>query len=152
MAGTGAAAKSTAATKGAGAAKGGGKSITNAIIDAAGKLIGDVAVGFMDAATKRKYNAAKIDVLKSDSRLKQLSNSERLALETKIASAATDTERIKIYQDTLSKLGEKTIESTGNIYIEKIKSQGNSSKTTYLVIGVGVILILGTIYLLKDKS
>jgi hypothetical protein len=75
-----------------------------------------VTVGAIKNETQKKMNAANIDNMKADQRLKTLNSAQKQALDYRVANAKTDTERLAIYEDTLARLGSSTIDSTGNIY------------------------------------
>lgn len=114
--------------------------------------VATITVGAIKNDTQKKMNAGIISNMKQESRLKLLNNSQRLALDTKIASAKTDTERIAIYSQAISQLGSTTIESTASIYAAgaKIKAQENYL-TKSIVMASGFVLIGGAIYVLRKK-
>ena len=126
------------------------KSVTGDLIQAAGKLVGDVVVGAMQTKTQRDFNKAKIEQMASDSRLKLLTDSQRLALDKQIANAVNDTAKLRIYDEALSKLGVAAIETSGEIYKEKIKAAAAPDKTMiYITVGIGAALIVASVYLLR---
>lgn len=118
-----------------------------------GKVVGDVVVGLIQNKTQKDFNKAQIKAMENDSRLKQLSDSQRLALDTAISKAVNDTARLRIYNEVLSSLGVAEIESTGKIYEQKIKIAAAPQKTmTYIVVGVGAILIISTVLIIRKKQ
>ena len=64
-----------------------------------------------------------------------------------IAAAKTDTDRIKIYEDTLAKYGVATIDSTASLFKAKI----DGTKQTLIILGFGTVLIIGTVLILRKK-
>jgi len=114
--------------------------------------VATITVGVIKNDTQKKMNSGIIANMKQESRLKLLNNSQRLALDTKIASAKTDTERIAIYAQALSQLGSSTINATASIYAAgaKIKTQENYL-TKSIVMASGFILVGGAIYVLRKK-
>jgi len=112
-----------------------------------------VTVGAMKNSTQKKMNAANIDNMKADQRLKTLNSAQKQALDYRVANAKTDTERLAIYEDTLARLGSSTIDSTGNIYAAGVtsKSQQNYLQKSVILAG-GIMLAGGTVVLLRKKS
>jgi len=112
-----------------------------------------VTVGAMKNSTQKKMNAANIDNMKADQRLKTLNSAKKQALDYRVANAKTDTERLAIYEDTLARLGSSTIDSTGNIYAAGVtsKSQQNYLQKSVILAG-GIMLAGGTVVLLRKKS
>ena len=101
-----------------GAAKASG---TAMIASAVGNLVGDVVTGFIQDKTQKEYNNARIAQLKDDSRLRQLTSEQRLALDEKIANAVNDVAKLRIYEEAVSNLGVTSIETTASIYTQKLK-------------------------------
>jgi hypothetical protein len=124
--------------------------VTGGLIRAGGKLVGDVVVGLMQSKTQRDFNKAKIEQMESDSRLKLLSNTQRIALDKQIANAVNDTAKLRIYEETLSNLGVAAIQSSGELYKEKIKAAASPNKTMiYITVGIGAALLVASVYLLR---
>ena len=112
-----------------------------------------IAVGAMKNQTQKKMNAATIDNMKADQRLKLLNSAQKNALDYRVANAKTDTERLAIYEDTLAELGSSTIDSTATIYAAGVasKSQQNYLQKSVILAG-GIMLAGGTVALLRKKS
>jgi hypothetical protein len=124
--------------------------VTGGLIRAGGKLVGDVVVGLMQSKTQRDFNKAKIEQMESDSRLKLLTNTQRIALDKQIANAVNDTAKLRIYEETLSNLGVAAIQSSGELYKEKIKAAASPNKTMiYITVGIGAALLVASVYLLR---
>lgn len=131
-------------------AKNANAGVVGAVAQAAGRLVGDVVVGFMQSKTQRDFNKAKIQQMESDSRLKLLTNTQRIALDKEIANAVNDTAKLRIYEETLSNLGVASIQTSGEIYKEKIKAAAAPNKTIiYITVGIGAALLVATVYLLR---
>jgi capsular polysaccharide biosynthesis protein len=126
--------------------------VTGDLIKAGGKLVGDVVVGLMQTKTQRDFNKAKVEQMASDSRLKLLTDSQRLALDKQIANAVNDTAKLRIYEETLSNLGVAAIESSGDLYKEKIKAEASPNKMIYITVGIGAALIIASVFLLSRKD
>jgi len=126
--------------------------VAGGFIKAGGKIIGDVVVGLMQTKTQRDFNKAKIEQMASDSRLKLLTDTQRLALDKQIANAVNDTAKLRIYEETLSNLGVAAIESSGDLYKEKIKAEAAPNKMIYITVGIGAALIIATVFLLSKKD
>lgn len=111
-----------------------------------------ITTGAIKDSTQRKKNQAELALKERDQRLKELSAAQKHALDVRIANAKTDTERLAIYNDTLSKLGSATISSTASIL-----QAGVSQKSTQnylgksIILASGFLLIGGTIYILRKK-
>jgi hypothetical protein len=135
----------TAASGTSSTSAGGGK--TAAIAEAAGKLIGSLVNSFMANKTQKDFNKAQIKILEEDNRINLLSASEKAVLDFEVANAKTDTERIKVYEDTLAKYGIATINSTASMFKSKI----DGTKQTLIILGFGTVLIIGTVFLLRKK-
>ena len=90
--------------------------------------------------------------MKEDQRLKLLSQTEKQALDYRVANAQNDTDKLEIYEKTLAALGSSTNISTGNIYAAGVasKSQQNYLQKSVLLAG-GIMLLGGTIYQLRKK-
>jgi hypothetical protein len=132
-----------------GAAKASG---TAMIASAVGNLVGDVVTGFIQDKTQKEYNNARIAQLKDDSRLRQLTSEQRLALDEKIANAVNDVAKLRIYEEAVSNLGVTSIETTASIYTQKLKNQSISETRGYYVLaGLSVLLLAGGIYIVKRK-
>jgi hypothetical protein len=112
-----------------------------------------VTVGVIRNETQKKMNAATIDNMKADQRLKTLNSAQKNALDYRVANAKTDTERLAIYEQTLATLGSSTITSTGNIYAAGVssKSQQNYLQKSVILAG-GIMLVGGSIAILRKKS
>jgi hypothetical protein len=112
-----------------------------------------VTVGVIKNETQKKMNAATIDNMKADQRLKMLSSAQKQALDYRVANAKTDTERLAIYEQTLATLGSSTITSTGSIYAAGVasKSQQNYLQKSVILAG-GIMLVGGSIAILRNKS
>jgi hypothetical protein len=124
--------------------------VVSAVAQAAGRLVGDVVVGAMQSKTQRDFNKAKIEQMASDSRLKLLTDTQRLALDKQIANAVNDTAKLRIYEETLSNLGVAAIQSSGDLYKEKIKAAASPNKTMiYITVGIGAALLVASVYLLR---
>jgi hypothetical protein len=111
-----------------------------------------VTVGVIRNETQKKMNAATIDNMKADQRLKTLNSAQKNALDYRVANAKTDTERLAIYEQTLATLGSSTITSTGNIYAAGVssKSQQNYLQKSVILAG-GIMLVGGSIAILRKK-
>jgi hypothetical protein len=111
-----------------------------------------VTVGVIKNETQKKLNAATIDNMKADQRLKLLSSAQKQALDYRVANAKTDTERLAIYEQTLASLGSSTITSTGNIFAAGVasKSQQNYLQKSVILAG-GIMLVGGSIAILRKK-
>jgi hypothetical protein len=112
-----------------------------------------IGVGAMKNSTQKKMNAANIDNMKADQRLKMLNSAQKNALDYRVANAKTDTERLAIYEQTLATLGSSTISSTGSIYAAGVasKSQQNYLQKSVILAG-GIMLAGGTIAILRNKK
>lgn len=117
------------------------------IAAAVGQLVGSVVNGLMANKTQKDFNKGKIKVLEEDNRIALLSVSEKATLDAEIAAAKTDTDRIKIYEDTLAKYGVATIDSTASLFKAKI----DGTKQTLIILGFGTVLIIGTVLILRKK-
>ena len=114
--------------------------------------VATIGVGIMQNNTQKTLNQAKIEQMQTDSRTKLLSATEKNALDTKIANAKTDTERLKIWEDTLASLGGATITSTGNIFAAGVSSKSQQNYiTNSVVMATGIMFVGGTIYMLVKK-
>jgi hypothetical protein len=121
----------------------------------AAQVVGDVVVGLIQNKTQKDFNKGKLEQLKEDSRLNQLSAEQRLAFEKKVANAVNDVAKLRIYQEELGDLGVASIQSTASIYAAKLQgdTQLEKSKTigTFVLIGGGALVLLGLVYLLRRK-
>ena len=122
------------------------------ITAAAITAVATVTVGVIRDQTQKKANNAAIANMKEDQRLKLLSQTEKQALDYRVANAQNDTDKLEIYEKTLAALGSSTNISTGNIYAAGVasKSQQNYLQKSVLLAG-GIMLLGGTIYQLRKK-
>ena len=119
---------------------------------AVGNVVGDVVVGLLQNKTQRDFNNARIAQLKDDSRLKQLNEEQRIALEKKIANAVNDVARLRIYEETLADLGAASIYASASVYAERLKAQSVAETRGYYILGgLAALLVAGTIYIVKKK-
>jgi len=122
------------------------------IVAAAIAATATIAVGVMRDSTQKKINNAQIDKLREDSRLNRMSQTQKIALDYRVANAKNDLDRLKIYQDALSTIGSSSVTSIGSIYAAGVstKSQQNYLQKSILLAG-GIVLLGGTIYLSRKK-
>lgn len=136
-------------------------SMVNASLQAASRFASDIIIGSMKNKTQQQYDAARIEQMKNDSALKRLTDAERLALDKAIASAVNDTAKLRIYEEAIAQTSVSSIESSASIYNEKIKaqaavqsaalSQKKDNTKIYVLSGIGAVLIISTVILLKNK-
>jgi hypothetical protein len=114
--------------------------------------VATVTVGVIQNETQKKANNAAIANMKEDQRLRLLSTTEQAALDYRVANAQNDTDKLKIYEDTLASIGGATTTSLGSIYAAGVasKSQQNYIQKSLLIAG-GIMLVGGTIYELRKK-
>jgi hypothetical protein len=118
-----------------------------------GQVVGDVAVGLLQNKTQKDFNKARIEVMKEDSRLQSLSAEKRLALEEKIAKAANDVAKLRIYEETLGTVGVGVIDSSASIYREKIKNDSIAKTRGYFIIGgIAALIFGGALYIYKKNN
>ena len=111
-----------------------------------------IANGAMKDSTQRKKDKAELSIKEQDQRLKEMTAAQKHALEVRVANAKTDTERLAIYNDTLSKLGSTTITSTASILEAGVSNKGKQNYlTNSIVLASGILLVGGTIYILRKK-
>lgn len=119
---------------------------------AVGNVVGDLAIGLLQNKTQRDFNKARLAQLENDSRLKQLNEEQRLALEKKIANAVNDIARLRIYEETLADLGAASIYASASVYAERLKAQSVAETRGYYILGgLAALLIAGTIHIVKKK-
>lgn len=114
-------------------------------------MVANIVVGSMQNKTQKEKNEAELEIRKQAQKLNELTAAQKQALQIKIANAKTDTDRLKVYNETITALGGKSIESSADIFIAKINQNKFSSKLLILSIGIGIVLIAGTIYILRKK-
>jgi hypothetical protein len=118
-----------------------------------GQVVGDIAVGILQNKTQKDYNAAKIAVMKEDSRLQSLNTEQRLQLDEKIAKAVNDVAKLRIYEETLSSVGVGGIDSVASLYREKIKNESIAKTRGYFIIGgIAALIFAGALYIYKKKN
>ena len=117
-----------------------------------GDMIANIIISSMQNKTQREKNEAEAEIKRQAQRLNELTAAEQQALKVRIANANTDTERLKIYNETITALGGKAIESSADVLIASLQNK-NKEKiiTSLIVLSVGVILIGATIYILRKK-
>lgn len=122
--------------------------ITAAAIAATATL----TVGVIQNETQKKMNKAAIANMKEDQKLKLLSQTEKQALDYRVANAKNDTDKLAIYEQTLATIGGATTTSVGSIYAAGVasKSQQNYIQKSVLLAG-GIMLVGGTLYKLRKK-
>ena len=122
------------------------------IAAAAITAVATVTVGVIQDQTQKKANNAAIANMQEDQRLKLLSETQKQALDYRVANAQNDVDKLKIYEDTLAALGSSTNISTGNIYAAGVasKSQQNYLQRS-VILASGIMLVGGTIYQLRKK-
>lgn len=112
-----------------------------------------IGVGIMKNNTQQTLNSAKIQALQDDSRTKLLSATEKNALNTKIANAATDTERLKILADTLASLGGASTSANAAILAAGVSSKSQQNYiTNSIVMATGILFVGGTVGLMLKKD
>jgi hypothetical protein len=123
-----------------------------AIVAAAITAGAALTVGVIQNETQKKANNAAIANMKEDQRLKLLSETQRAALDYRVANAQDDAAKLAIYQQTLASIGGSTVDSLGKIWAAGVESK---SKQNYLqksaLIAGGIMLVGGTIYQLRKK-
>ncbi len=124
----------------------------SAIISASIAAVATVTVGVIKNDTQKKMNNAVIANMKEDQRLKLLSETQKQALDYRVANAKNDTDKLAIYEQTLASIGGATVGSLGSIYAAGVasKSQQNYIQKSALIAG-GIMLLGGTIYQLRKK-
>lgn len=151
----GTAVASTVASKAATAGKVAQVSKGAQVATMVGQVVGDVVVGLIQNKTQKDFNKGKLAQLQEDSRLNQLSAEQRLAFEKKVANAVNDVAKLRIYQEELGDLGVASIQSTASIYAAKLQGDAQKEKAktlgSFILIGGGVLVLLGAVYLLKKK-
>lgn len=122
--------------------------ITAAAITAAATI----TVGVIKDQTQKKANNAQIAALQADTKLQLLNSTQKQALDYRIANAKNDTDRLKAYEDAISKVSAATQTSIGTIYAAGVSStsQQNYIQKSALLAG-GIMLVGGTIYVLRKK-
>jgi|APCry1669189241_1035207.scaffolds.fasta_scaffold87458_2 hypothetical protein len=122
--------------------------ITAAAITAAATI----TVGVIKDQTQKKANNAQIAALQADTKLQLLNSTQKQALDYRIANAKNDTDRLKAYEDAISKVSSATQTSIGTIYAAGVSStsQQNYIQKSALLAG-GIMLVGGTIYVLRKK-
>jgi hypothetical protein len=115
-------------------------------------MVATIIVGSMNDKTQRQKNEAEAEIKRQAQRLNELSDAKLQALKIRIANANTDTERLKIYNETITELGGKSIESSADVLIASLQNK-NKEKiiTSLIVLSVGIILIGATIYISRKK-
>lgn len=122
------------------------------VATAVGQVVGDLAVGLLQNKTQRDFNKARLAQLENDSRLKQLNEEQRIALEKRIANAVNDVARLRIYEETVADLGAASIYASASVYAERLKAQSAAETRGYIVLaGLAALLIGGTIYVVKKQ-
>lgn len=112
-----------------------------------------IGTGIMKNNTQRAFNEAKIKSLQEDSATKRLTATEKNALAAKVANAATDTERIKILSDTLSRLGGATTDANAAILSAGVTAKAQQNYiTNSIVMATGILLVGGTVGLMLKKD
>jgi hypothetical protein len=124
----------------------------SAIISASITAVATLTVGVIKNDTQKKMNNAVIANMKEDQRLKLLSETQKQALDYRVANAQNDTDKLAIYEQTLASIGGATVGSLGSIYAAGVasKSQQNYIQKSALIAG-GIMLLGGTIYQLRKK-
>ena len=114
--------------------------------------VATVTVGVIQNETQKKANNAAIANMKEDQRLRLLSTTEQAALDYRVANAQNDTDKLKIYEDTLASIGGATTTSLGSIYAAGVasKSQQNFLQKSVFIAG-GIMLLGGALYELRKK-
>jgi hypothetical protein len=114
--------------------------------------VATLTVGVIQNETQKKANNAAIANMKEDQRLKLLSQTQRAALDYRVANAQNDTDKLAIYEQTLASIGGATVGSLGSIYAAGVasKSKQNYLQKSVLIAG-GIMLVGGTIYQLRKK-
>jgi len=104
---------------------------------------------FKSQADKIRVEADKIRI---QTRLAQLSTEQQYALAVRLQNSNNDNERYAILQDAVSQIDVATVESNSEILQAAIQSRQNEVKTTAIIIGAAVILLLGAYYIIYKRK
>jgi Flp pilus assembly protein TadB len=112
-----------------------------------------ITVGAMKDSTQRQKNSIELSIKQQDQRLKEMNAAQKHALEVRVANAKTDTERLAIYNETLSKLGTSTVTSTASILAAGVATKGKQNYlTNSIVLAGGILLVGGTLFIIIKKK
>ncbi len=136
--------------------------ITTAAISAgaqAGASIINNTVNNLFQQGVRKAQIGKIDAekaaIEAQTQLNKLSNAQKNALALQLQKAQTETERLQIISNQLSKMGVATVESIArgytDIQVQKLKSANAQTITLAVIVLGGSLLFITAIYFIKNK-
>lgn len=119
-----------------------------AIISSVGSVVNDT----LDMLNKNQLYKAQIESVKVRDALATLTQRQKAVLDQQMLAAKTDSERFQILMDVANEVAVAGVESTGKIYEAGIKARTQQNITTAVIIISSLLLLGGTLYLIKQKK
>jgi hypothetical protein len=128
------------------------RNIAPIVAVAAAKASADVINGTVRTLFQNKIFKSQADKIRVETRLAQLSSEQQYALAIRLQNSKNDNERYAILQDAVSQIDVATVESNSEILQAAIQTRQNEVKTTAIIIGAAVVLLLGAYYVIYKRK
>jgi hypothetical protein len=128
------------------------RNIAPVVAVAAAKASADVINGTVRTLFQNKIFKSQADKIRVETRLAQLSSEQQYALAIRLQNSKNDNERYAILQDAVSQIDVATVESNSEILQAAIQTRQNEVKTTAIIIGAAVVLLLGAYYVIYKRK
>lgn len=100
---------------------------------------------------QNKVFKSQADKIRLEGRLAQLNSAQQYALALRLQDATNDNERFAILQDAVSQIDVATVQSNAEILKSAIQARANETRTTAIIIGSAVVLIIAAYYIIYKR-
>lgn len=100
---------------------------------------------------QNKVFKSQSDKIRLEGRLAQLNSAQQYALAVRLQEARSDNERFALLQDAVSKIDVATVESNADILQAAIQARASETRTTAIIIGAAVILVIGAYFVIYKR-
>lgn len=108
--------------------------------------------GTVNNLLRNKVYKAQADKIKLEGRLAQLDNAQQYELALRLQDAKNDNERFALLQEFASRIDVEAVASSGRIFEAAIDAQEKRARTTAIIIGSALVLVIGAYYVIYKKN
>jgi hypothetical protein len=123
-------------------------SVTTAVIGAAASVVNNTVSNLMQQPMQK----AKIESIRLQDRLSQLSNEQQYVLALRLQKAQTANEQMQILSDSVSQIDVATVTGNANILAASVGAQSKNTMATALIIVGSVGAVIVAYYFLNKKD